>query len=1071
MAGIRPQVGRAQTGKQRTSIRIPGRCSAGSMTMVLVAACGCLCTLGCNRGFYRRTADRDAYCLVNEKGRGPTWRVEPSFTVEPDHRSRFYDPTCPTDPTLPLPAPKLYGYGLPTLVTTAPPPRQLNAEDQLTAEDLGVAEAKRASSKIVSLTPPPGEQPTVAVSNIRSLDPPAAQTVVLASASNQSTVIAATPLTQAATPVPATPVPATSVPATSELSSENDSPTAKEAEEIVLPLPAGPDTPVLGQEPLMQLPPVPPEAWNRLPESCLKRMLEFEAVRMEYFRSFERQVSESQLDSAQRVNLENIMEIALINSREYQTRKETLYRVALRLSFQRFDYDLKFLSRGNGTLLDYSHSRTAGVEVNRLAVPTGLGITRSLYSGGDLIARFANDVVLTFNGPSGFSSSVGSEIFIDLFQPIMQRDIRFEPLTQAERDVVYAARDFVRFRKVLFRDLATQYYALLLTYRGIAINTQDYFSNLREFNRAAATERADRMPLVQVDQFEQNVLRSRGNLINSCNALEGALDRLKVRIGLPTEMPINVALTELEEITLRDEASVLREELARKTKVFLQRQEREGIAVAIPALTQVAQRMLNLAQVNARVRAADGAQIPDLEILVAILAAEEKRVEARESEAKLTKNAAATGEQAQMLPAQLFPRYIEAIQLNLEAVRQELSLLSLLMQSNSQPTAELSNGGMQRVGDPTTDDPTRKKRAEFEQTLAALQQRWDAQVAAFSVLDGRLKDIPFADQAALLPALNAEAAQSLNSAIQLEMAVAAELTNFGVIPANSEAELRELADEVLDLHGQLPSENGLPALEVNVDEAMLTALVQRLDLMNRRGQLADEWRLIKYAGDDLKSILNLRATQSIRTPTGSNNPFDFSLDDSTTRLTMNFDTPLNRRSERNLYRLALIDYNVALRNVIEAEDNVKLDIRNELRNIELDRNQYEIAIASAALAYDRVTSTRMQVALGAGNVTARDFLEAQQAYTQSLSSVAQQHIGYIVDRIQFFLDLEQLQVDPVNFWPDLRNDSYPFIRNVDFGGATPDGYGTLPCGPWYSDCLRRMEQVPSGQAVNLKPAQ
>ena len=40
---------------------------------------------------------------------------------------------------------------------------------------------------------------------------------------------------------------------------------------------------------------------------------------------------------------------------------------------------------------------------------------------------------------------------------------------------------------------------------------------------------------------------------------------------------------------------------------------------------------------------------------------------------------------------------------------------------------------------------------------------------------------------------------------------------------------------------------------------MLTALIQRLDLMNERGFLADDWRRIKFASDDLRSVLNLSA--------------------------------------------------------------------------------------------------------------------------------------------------------------------------------------------------------------------
>ena len=54
------------------------------------------------------------------------------------------------------------------------------------------------------------------------------------------------------------------------------------------------------------------------------------------------------------------------------------------------------------------------------------------------------------------------------------------------------------------------------------------------------------------------------------------------------------------------------------------------------------------------------------------------------------------------------------------------------------------------------------------------------------------------------------------------------------------------------------AEGGLVPVEIDMDDAMLTALVQRFDLVNERGFLADDWRLVKIAADDLKSILNLR---------------------------------------------------------------------------------------------------------------------------------------------------------------------------------------------------------------------
>ncbi len=329
-------------------------------------------------------------------------------------------------------------------------------------------------------------------------------------------------------------------------------------------------------------------------------------------------------------------------------------------------------------------------------------------------------------------------------------------------------------------------------------------------------------------------------------------------------------------------------------------------------------------------------------------------------------------------------------------------------------------------------------------------------------------------QVEFYPTAKIELEQLIRDSNDLETRIAIRLAELDVQLANNEDELDIIAQSVfewVDEQGLLSAE-GLVPVEVDVDEAMLTALVQRLDLMNKRGELADRWRAIKLRGDDLKSILNVRATQSLRTPIGENQPFDFSFDDSTTTLGLEFDTPLNRRVERNLFRLALIDYNAALRSVIEAEDLIKLQIRDNVRDLDLDRNQYEIAIASAALAYERVVSTRLQlITSGSGNITARDFLEAQQDYSTSLNAVAGFHINYIRNRIDFFMSLEQLQIDRLNYWPELRNDKYPFIPNLDFRGTSPHAYGELSRGPWYSKCLRRMETVPSGEAMSHRPAE
>ncbi|KKK83307.1 hypothetical protein LCGC14_2794700, partial [marine sediment metagenome] len=282
-------------------------------------------------------------------------------------------------------------------------------------------------------------------------------------------------------------------------------------------------------------------------------------------------------DPSPRLALEDIIDLTLINSREYQTQKETLYRVALRLSLERFDYEMKFSTSGNRTAANYSHTRDGGETINSLDVPTTITSDKLLATGGALLARFANDVVLTFNGPQGFAADVGSELLLEISQSVFQRDIAFESLTQAERDVVYAARDFARFRKRLFRDQASQYYALVLAYRGIEIDTQDYFTNLRAYNQGEAEYRAGQRSRVEVDQVEQSVLTGRSRLIGSCDGLERSLDSLKVSIGLPPELPLNLDLTELELLTLRDEATVSAERVRRARRNLLSERRKTAL--------------------------------------------------------------------------------------------------------------------------------------------------------------------------------------------------------------------------------------------------------------------------------------------------------------------------------------------------------------------------------------------------------------------------------------------------------------------------------------------------------------
>jgi hypothetical protein len=251
---------------------------------------------------------------------------------------------------------------------------------------------------------------------------------------------------------------------------------------------------------------------------------------------------------------------------------------------------------------------------------------------------------------------------------------------------------------------------------------------------------------------------------------------------------------------------------------------------------------------------------------------------------------------------------------------------------------------------------------------------------------------------------------------------------------------------------------GLPPLGISLDDALATALIQRLDLMNERGRLADDRRNIKIAADDLKTVLNLEATHAMGTR--DNKPFNISSKNSQTRVSVNFDLPLNRRSQRNSYRQALIDYQAGRRSLMALEDSIKLDVRDGLRRLNETRIQYPISVTQAALAAEQVISVRLQLALGVEGVRGTDLLDALQSSRESLTAVANARIGYIVDRTRFALDLELLDLDEQGGWPQRNDPGYRPSPNLVYPENAGPAYGSIPRYLWLSQEVREVVEQP-----------
>jgi Outer membrane efflux protein len=133
-------------------------------------------------------------------------------------------------------------------------------------------------------------------------------------------------------------------------------------------------------------------------------------------------------------------------------------------------------------------------------------------------------------------------------------------------------------------------------------------------------------------------------------------------------------------------------------------------------------------------------------------------------------------------------------------------------------------------------------------------------------------------------------------------------------------------------------------LEDLLQSAVRISLEYRMDLMNDRAMLYDMWRQIRVTANALKGVFNLALTNNVYTPVVTNtNPFGFLSQAKQFSLTLNAELPLVRMTERNNFRTALINYQRQRRALQNAEDNLKIQLRNDLRTVHSAYIGYEIA--------------------------------------------------------------------------------------------------------------------------------
>ena len=303
------------------------------------------------------------------------------------------------------------------------------------------------------------------------------------------------------------------------------------------------------------------------------------------------------------ITLAQALAIAVRNNRQYQSRKEAVYLEGLALTQDRRQYTPIFSGGADAAFdrrtrdatvasdfaegLDSAGTIIAGLEAitgqpadilrayqqvvadagdvagidstktvindeREVSGNTNVGVSLLLKGGGQ-IALNLSSAFLQFLKGDGFTES--SSTLVGTFtQPLLRgagSRIAAERLTQAERDMLYALRDYTRYRKEFVVTVCSDYYGILQARDSVINNWQA----LENFKRSVARERAfqqeGRRTPAELGRLEQALLSRENAWIDALRRYRERLDAFKITLGLSTDAPVVLAPSEMD--TLRTE--------------------------------------------------------------------------------------------------------------------------------------------------------------------------------------------------------------------------------------------------------------------------------------------------------------------------------------------------------------------------------------------------------------------------------------------------------------------------------------------------------------------------------------
>lgn len=727
------------------------------------------------------------------------------------------------------------------------------------------------------------------------------------------------------------------------------------------------------------------------------------------------------------IKLEQAVELGLINSREYQDAREDLYLTALPVTLERFAFGPQLFAAGEA-IREWAGPQSPVGHQNNWRFNSNAGVARLFSTGALLLMNFANQTVIHMTGGMPHVTSQ-SFINLDFLQPFLQGGgfaVTLEPLTQAERNLLYEIRNFARFRKEFYVAIAGGGGGSIT---GANFQPQGIIAPQGFAPTAGVSGSSGLVPgVIPIPSFAGNPGLQVG---------PGPSGRIALSTGLTA--PVSGYLTTLlQAAQMRvDEYNI--EKLVQY--LDLARAMKEGGDVSELQVQQFEQQLLNrrTTLLNDQLQYLQSIEqfklqlgLPEsLHIELDDSAFRPLNTTFRRYEDLLREFEATSNEPYRYGAEQFVPQ--------VRSQFHRILTTSLIVRGTrfSGKVAAVWNAWekLSAVDLKKRLSELREQRRQLQDKKAELEARRQSLSPADQArLDELDFDITVGEFESLLRTYESqpwrtEATAALRRRRQ-------EREYHYVVDAFTLVLAEARNERVIQLRGEWPTlarlcVDGVDLLKVELDEAETkvtqVALANRLDLMNVRAQLVDAWRQLRIFANALLGTFNVEYTLNSVTP--PTQPFNFSAAGTQQQLILQGQPPLVRKAQRNNYRAALINYQRSRRVLQSAEDFVAYAVRGEILLLRQQEENYRIQQRQVELAYLTVENSldtfkappapgqQVDTATRAAALTSQ-LISAQSALYAAQFAMTTIWITYLNTRLTLYRDMELMPLNLRGVWID-----------------------------------------------------